>query len=163
MNNNDAKPTLEELISMLDPNVQDAFRSVITNIAMELSALRKEVQEIKSNVPQDGFVPIIDKNKWILGSNKSNKFDPEHYPVGSAVMISWTNARTCIITGYTNDNRIMELIDVSTYNNDCHIAITPDKVFGDDAAYHITRLLPEPPELENMDYESALKEVTENG
>ena len=164
MNNSDDKPTLEKLISKLDPNVQDAFRSLIRNFARELSKLGTEVREIKSEISQDGFVPfvpIIGKNKWILGSNK---FDSEHYPVGSAVMISsQAKSRICIITGYINDNRIMELIDASTYAAVCHIDITPDQVFGDDAEYHITRLLPESPELENMDYESALKEVTEHG
>ena len=69
MNNSDDKPTLEELISKLDPNVQDAFRSLIRNFARELSKLGTEVREIKSEISQDGFVPfvpIIDKNKWIL-------------------------------------------------------------------------------------------------
>ena len=168
MNNSDTKPTLEELVSKLDPGVQDVFRSLITNVAMELSALGKEVQEIKSKMNQDGFVPfvpMIDKNKWTLGSKIENvdTFNPKHYPIGSAVLISSENStHVCVIIGYANLDRVMKLIDAETYDRDCHIEITPDRVFGDNAEYHITRLLPDPPELEDMDYESAVKEVTEH-
>lgn len=166
MNNSNSKCTLEDLISKLDPSVQDAFRSLITNVATELSTLGKEVQAIKSKMTQDGlvpFVPIIDKSKWILGSKIEtvDTFNPKHYPIGSAVLISSENSNhVCIIIGYTDLDRVMKLVDAETYDRDCHIEITPDKVFGDDAAYRITRLLPEPPEVEEMDYESALKEVT---
>lgn len=105
-----------------------------------------------------------DGKKFIMKIETVNTFNPEHYPIGSAVLISSENSeRVCIIIGYRDLNQVMKLIDVETYDQDCHIEITPGNVFGDDAKYHITRMLPEPPEIEEMDYESALKEITELG
>lgn len=112
-----------------------------------------------------GKMNNIDKSKWTLGSKIEtiNTFNPEHYPIGSAVLISSKNSdHVCIIIGYKDLDRVMQLIDGDIYSYG-HFEITPDDVFGDDAEYRITRLLPESPELENMDYESALKEATRHG
>lgn len=103
----------------------------------------------RSNITQDGSI----LNMTI--------FNTDHFPVGTAVLLSSEDGdHACIIIGYHDLDRVMMLVDVETYDNNCHFEITPDHVFGDDAKFHLTRLLPEPPELENMDYESALKEMT---
>lgn len=113
-------------------------------------------------------------SKLTNGLIKIKAFNPEHYPVGSAVLITYANtvvldddikSEIGVITGYRDSNTIMCLTTARTARSSipweamCGISIRVEDV--DTERIVLTRLLPESKELEEMDYESALKEVTE--
>jgi len=96
-------------------------------------------------------------------------FDRNHYPIGTAVCIRTeyeippSSVEHGIITGYTAGDASMLLITPTV----CHgfrsdrREISAESV--EQGTVKLTRLLPESPEVEEMDYESALKEVTGRG
>ena len=107
-------------------------------------------------------------------------FNPEHYPVGTAVLITYADTAVAepfglddvdikseigVIASYTDSNTIMRLTTERTANNlspwACMSGISIHVEDVDAERIILTRLLPESKELEEMDYESALKEVTE--
>lgn len=110
-------------------------------------------------------------------NNVERRFNREHYPIGIAVNLvakdnyeTWTTLTTGVITCYADDDKIM-CIYVAVLPNDsdeCDLSyIGPSKmgelvcIKADEIGvkYELERLLPEPPELSEMDYESALNEI----
>lgn len=104
-------------------------------------------------------------------------FNPEHYPVGTAVLITYANtgvlddpdikSEVGVIMSYMDSNTVMCLTTARTAARtaisfrpwgDSGIFISVEDV--DTERIVLTRLLPESKELEEMDYESAIKEVT---
>lgn len=92
-------------------------------------------------------------------------FDRAHYPIGKAICIRTEYGRSTtvehgIITGYTDGDTSMLLITPAV----CHGCRSDRRKISAESVekgfVKLTRLLPEPPEVEEMDYESALKEVT---
>lgn len=93
-------------------------------------------------------------------------FDRAHYPIGTAVCIRieyqmcTSSVEHGIITGYTDGDTSMLLITPAV----CHGCRSDRRKISaksvEQGFVKLTRLLPESPEVEEMDYESALKEVT---
>ena len=113
-------------------------------------------------------------SKLTNGLIQVKAFNPEHYPVGTAVLITYANtfvfddpdlkSEIGVITGYRDSNTVMCLTTARTANStpwDCMAGISIRVKEVELEGIVLTRLLPESPELEEMDYESALKEVTE--
>lgn len=114
-------------------------------------------------------------SKLTNGLIQVKAFNPDHYPVGTAVLITYANtfvfddpdlkSEIGVIKGYRESNTVMLLTTARTANMAipwdamCGISIRVEDV--DAGGIVLTRLLPESPEVEEMDYESALKEVTE--
>ena len=93
-------------------------------------------------------------------------FDRAHYPIGTAVCITTeyemrpTTVEHGIITGYTDGDTSMLLITPAV----CHGCRSDRRKISAESFekgfVKLTRLLPESTDVEEMDYESALKEVT---
>ena len=114
-------------------------------------------------------------SKLTNGLIQVKAFNPEHYPVGTAVLITYANtfvfddpdlkSEIGVIKAYTDSNTVMWLTTARTANSSnhwnslCGISIRVKEVEA--GGIVLTRLLPESPAVEEMDYESALKEVTE--
>ena len=107
--------------------------------------------------------------------NVERRFNREHYPIGTAVNLvakddNYGTLTTGVITCYANDDKTM-CIYVAMLPNDsdkCDLSYIGPSKMGQlvcikadelDVKYELERLLPEPPELSEMDYESALNEV----
>lgn len=112
-------------------------------------------------------------SKLTNGLIQVKAFNPEHYPVGTAVLITYANtfvfddpdlkSEIGVITGYRNSNTVMCLTTARTTKTpwDCMTGISIRVKEVEAEGIVLTRLLPESPELEEMDYESAMKEATE--
>lgn len=94
-------------------------------------------------------------------------FDRAHYPIGTAVCIATydiemrgSSVEHGIITGYTDGDASMLLITPAV----CHGGRSDRRKISVESVEQgfvkLTRLLPESTDVEEMDYESALKEVT---
>lgn len=107
-------------------------------------------------------------------NNVEHRFNREHYPIGIAVNLvakdNYGTLTTGVITCYADDDKTM-CIYIAMLPNDsdkCDLSyIGPSKmgqlvcIKADELGvkYELERLLPEPQELSEMDYESALNEV----
>lgn len=119
-------------------------------------------------------------SKLTNGLIQVKAFNPEHYPVGTAVLITYTDTTAAYQTGldsidikseigvivsYTDSNTTMRLTTERTANSlspwVCMAGISIHVEDVENERIVLTRLLPEAPEMEEMDYASALKEATE--
>lgn len=99
-------------------------------------------------------------------SQISQTFNLEHFPIGSAVLVTNLNCKDIcipdtemigIVYEIDNDGRNLVLTAASNTVGTPLINVTIDQV--EQELVKLTRLLPEPPEVEDMDYQSAVNEM----
>lgn len=92
-------------------------------------------------------------------------FDRAHYPIGTAVCVETEDdvhtpsIEHGIITGYTDGDKSMLLITPAV----CHCGRSDRRKISvesvEQGLVKLTRLFPETPEMEDMDYQSAINEM----
>ena len=92
-------------------------------------------------------------------------FDRAHYPIGTAVCVETEyemrtpSVEHGIITGYTDGDRSMLLITPAVCHGDRSDRRKISVESVEQGLIKLTRLLPEPPEMEDMDYQSTVNEM----
>lgn len=110
-------------------------------------------------------------------NNVEHRFNREHYPIGTAVDVcvkdqigTTTTGTAGVITCYADDDKVMciYIAFLPRDSEECDLSYEGPSKMGQllclevddlDVKYELTRLLPEPQELSEMDYESALNEI----
>ena len=119
--------------------------------------------------------PVVDQktddaNPVSQTTSDAKTFDTDHFPIGSAVLVTNLNCKDIcipdkeaigIVYNIDNGGKNLVLAPTNVTVGTPLINVSVDQV--EQELVKLTRLLPEPPEVEDMDYQSALNEIGYGG
>lgn len=130
-----------------------------------LEYIRKRWDEIYNDEPV-ADQKTTDTNPVSQSTSDSKIFDTDHFPIGSAVLVTNINCKDIcipdkeaigIVYNIDNGGKNLVLTTTNVTVGTPLINVRVDQV--EQELVKLTRLLPEPPEVENMDYQSAVNEL----